>query len=115
MTINNLNQWDIWFAEFPFEDTSELKDRPVIILSIEPLKVLSIKVTSSGPRTEDKFDIPITKWQDAGLKNASTARIAKTIRLDVDKFRRKLGTLHMDDREKILNTFSLYISQSKAE
>jgi len=73
---------------------------------------LSIKVTSSGTRTEDKSDVPITKWQEAGLRNSSTARIAKTIHLDVDKFRRKLGTLHMDDREKILDTFSSYISQS---
>lgn len=28
-----ISQWDIWFADFPFEDMEGSKDRPVIVLN----------------------------------------------------------------------------------
>ena len=83
-------QWELWYANFPFEDKNISKDRPVIILSVQPLCVLSIKVTSHEVREADKYDVPITHWQEAGLKHESVARISKTVSLDNSKFRRKL-------------------------
>ena len=64
-------QWELWYANFPFEDKNISKDRPVIILSVQPLCVLSIKVTSHEVREADKYDVPITHWQEAGLKHES--------------------------------------------
>ena len=84
-------QWELWYANFPFEDKNISKDRPVIILSVQPLCVLSIKVTSHEVREADKYDVPITHWQEAGLKHESVARISKTVSLDNSKFRRKIG------------------------
>ena len=51
-----------------------------------PLKVLSIKVTHHDVRNFDEFDVPITKWKEAGLDDASVARISKAIYLTKDDF-----------------------------
>lgn len=62
--------WEIWFAKFPFEeDPSIEKERPVIILNVEPLEVLSVKVTSHKIRNEDEYDIAIEHWQKPDLEN----------------------------------------------
>lgn len=55
------------------------KDRPVIVINVEPLEVLSIKVTSHNLRAADDFDTPILKWREVNLKQESVARISKTI------------------------------------
>ena len=37
-----MKEWEVWFAEFPFEeDAAVVKKRPVIILNVETLEVLS--------------------------------------------------------------------------
>ena len=104
-----INQWDLWFAEFPYEDGMGSKDRPVIVLNVEPLQVLSIKVTSKGIR--DEFDVPIIKWREAGLKSESVARVSKAVYLLQGDFRRKIGSIHNDDRQVIMNKYIEYISR----
>lgn len=104
-----INQWDLWFADFPFEETVGSKDRPVIVLNVEPLEVLSVKITSHDLRDADEFDTPILKWREAGLKQESVARISKTQKLTSDKFRRKIGILHKDDRLPIMKKYIEYI------
>jgi len=108
--MSTINTWEVWFASFPFEDSRETKDRPVIVLNVEPLEVLSVKVTSHNVRNRDRFDIPIVKWVEAGLRQPSTARISKTIYLDVNSFKRKIGSLHNDDKTQIMNTYMDYIN-----
>ena len=59
--------WEIWFADFPYEEDATItKKRPVIILNVEPLEVLSVKVTSQDVRYEDKYDTPIQYWAKLG-------------------------------------------------
>lgn len=106
-----INQWDLWFAEFPYEEGNGSKDRPVIVLNVEPLEVLSIKVTKTSAR--DEFDIPIVRWKEAGLKSESVARVSKAIELSYDKFRRKIGNVHMDDRQVIMSQYMKYISENQ--
>ena len=73
----------IWFANFPYEEDATItKKRPVIILNVEPLEVLSVKVTSKDVRDADKYDTPIQHWSEAGLDKPSIARISKTMFLD---------------------------------
>lgn len=107
-----INQWDLWFADFPFEDINQSKDRPVIVLNIDPLEVLSVKVTTHDIRDEDQYDTPITKWMEAGLKQESIARISKTINITPDKFRRKIGVLHNDDAVVIMQRFVEFINKN---
>lgn len=101
--------WELWYANFPYEDRPESKDRPVIVLNTNPLCVLSIKVTSQEIRDKDKYDTTIDHWQEAGLVKPSVARISKTVSLDEDKFRRKIGDLHKDDIPIILKTYLQFL------
>lgn len=107
-----INQWDLWFADFPFDDINQSKDRPVIVLNVDPLEVLSVKITTHDIRDEDQYDTPITKWIEAGLKQESIARISKTMILSPDKFRRKIGTLHSDDAIVIMQKYMDFISDN---
>lgn len=79
---------------------------------MQPLCVLSIKVTSHEVRKADKYDVPITHWQEAGLKHESVARISKTVSLDNSKFRRKIGELHKDDIDIILENYVQFLLES---
>lgn len=108
-----INQWDLWFVNFPFDDLNQSKDRPVIVLNIAPLEVLSVKVTTHDIRDEDQYDTPITRWEEAGLKQESIARISKTINISPEKFRRKIGILHNDDSQEIIKKYMKFINESK--
>ena len=97
-----MNAWDVWYANYPYEENPNIiKPRPVVVLNIEPLEVLSIKVTHHDVRESDPFDIPIIKWKEAGLTVASVARISKAIYLDKNSFTSIIGQLHPDDIERI--------------
>jgi mRNA-degrading endonuclease toxin of MazEF toxin-antitoxin module len=108
-----IKQWDLWFADFPFEDSNKSKDRPVIVLNVEPLEVLSVKVTTHDIRDNDDYDTPIIKWREAGLKQESIARISKTIYITPDKFRRKIGVLNSDDALEIMKKYIEFINNNK--
>lgn len=101
--------WELWYADFPYEDKPESKDRPVIVLNTNPLCVLSIKVTGQDARDKDNYDTPIEHWKEAGLIKPSVARISKTMSLDADRFRRKIGDLHKDDIPVILKTYLQFL------
>lgn len=108
-----MNVWEIWFADFPYEEDNTItKQRPVIILSVEPLRVLSVKVTSQNARTEDKYDIPIVNWKYAGLKKPSVARVSKTMFLDKQNFLTKIGILHDNDKSSILSKYEEYLTNN---
>lgn len=112
-----MQQWEIWYADFPFEDKDESKKRPVIVLNIEgshPVVLLSIKVTSHEVRKNDKYDTLIQKWQEAGLKQPSVARISKTIQLSEDKFTEKIGDLQQEDIVNISKRYIDFVLESGA-
>jgi mRNA-degrading endonuclease toxin of MazEF toxin-antitoxin module len=96
------NLGDIYFAEFPLEeDKSQYLNRPIIIVVAELPELVVIKVTKTAPRANDKFDVPIIKYQEAGLKFPSTARVSKVITLNEKQIIRRIGSLHPDDLEAI--------------
>lgn len=108
-----MNVWEVWFADFPYEEDNTItKQRPVVILSVEPLRVLSVKVTSQAVRIEDKYDIPIVHWKYAGLKKPSVARVSKTMFLDKQNFSIKIGNLHDDDKAAILTKYGEYLANN---
>ena len=92
MTQNLYQQWDIWYAPFAFEeDPNQTKDRPVLIISTQPLTCVVLKITSAGKRDDDDYEIQ--KWQEAGLDRKSYIRINKRVRMEIEHFRRKIGRL----------------------
>lgn len=106
-----MNVWEVWFALFPYEENPDvLKPRPVIVLDTQTFEVLSTKVTSHNERDEDPYDVPILHWKESGLKHKSVARVAKTIQLDKDKFKYKIGTLKEEDQKRIEEAYIKFIS-----
>ena len=103
---------EVWFVEFPLEeDNSQTINRPVIVLDENTLGVLSVKITKHLPRAEDPYDTPILYWQEANLRLASTARVAKVVLLSPDSFIFKIGNLHKDDLERVENMYRKYLQE----
>jgi len=102
---------DVWLVNFPLEENpTEFLPRPVIVLNVETLEVLSVKVTKTEPRNNDEYDIPIVYWQEANLKFKSTARISKTMYINKSQFKHKIGTLHEDDLVEVQKLFVEFIN-----
>lgn len=68
--------WEIWLARVKFEDSPEIKERPVVITSSGNVFVVALKVTSTAPRNV-WGEYQILEWQYAGLDHQSTIRISK--------------------------------------
>ena len=82
---------EVWFAEFPFEDSGESKDRPVIVLRVKEdiCAVLSMKITSTAPFSE--FEIELFDWAEIPLHHRSTADASQTRLIAKEQFRRRIG------------------------
>lgn len=105
-----IKEGDVWFVEFPFEeDPTQTSNRPVIVLNVDELKVLSVKVTKHSERKDDPYDTPILYWQEAKLKLKSTARVGKSYLLSKDAFIFKIGTLDTRDMDKITDVYIRYV------
>lgn len=94
--MNEFAPWDIWWANVQFEETSEIKRRPVIILDTGEVFALSLKVTSHEARNV-WGEYEIVKWQSAGLPKPSTARLTQIYQIDYMAFSQKIGRLHPFD------------------
>lgn len=96
MGLRELAAWDIWWANVKFEDTDEVKERPVIIVRPGEVYVVSVPVTSTPERIMwGEYDI--TMWKTAGFDHPSTARLSKIVHLERSAFSRKMGRLYAYD------------------
>lgn len=93
------HQWDVWLASVRYEDTNQVKIRPVVI--VKTIKgeqiVLALKVTSHPPREEYPGEYVLTEWRYAGLDRESTVRVSKQVKIGRGAFGRRLGALHAVD------------------
>ncbi|WP_330656230.1 type II toxin-antitoxin system PemK/MazF family toxin [Alkaliphilus flagellatus] len=86
--------------------------RPVIVLDIEKMEVLSVRVTTTPPRENDPYDTPILYWEHAKLRMKSTARVSKTMLVNKSQFIHIIGDLHQDDFENVQQQFMRYINDN---
>ena len=101
---------EVWFAEFSFqEDDTQTKDRPVIVIDVdgEQCKVLSMKITSTEPRSE--FEIELFDWEKIPLSHKSTADASNVRLLLASSFRRKVGRLSDDDWDNVTTLYADYL------
>ncbi len=91
-------RWDIWIARVEYEDGTESKIRPVLIIDGTHCYVLSLKITSHAPRSQFPGEYQIVEWKEAGLLKPSTIRINKRLNLPADSFVKKIGRLTELDR-----------------
>jgi len=91
-----IKPWEAWLAAVRFEDSQEVKKRPVVVTSAGNIYVIALKVTSHIPRNE-WGEYALQQWQAAGLSKPSTVRIGKRLRLQQSDLVHKIGTLHPQD------------------
>ena len=64
-----MEKYEIYDAVVPFDDASDEKERPVLVVVVLEDKVTALKI-STKPRTgETQF--PIKEWEKAGLSSES--------------------------------------------
>lgn len=97
MNLNQPQRWEVWLANVKFEDSNEVKTRPVIVTENKNVYVLCYKVTGQPPKTYLQGEYEIVEWKAAGLDTLSTVRLSQQIKLLPDKFIRKLGNLKTKD------------------
>ncbi len=101
--MSEFKRWDVWWANFKYQESDIFKDRPVIILEENNLTVLSIKLTTKEPREYDPLDYKIQFWEEANLRKPSTARISKVAVVSKMSFRKYIGRLVLKDILQIQN------------
>lgn len=82
-----MNRWEIWEANVPFEEGIGSKKRPVMILSEKEFFVFSLKMTSHEPRYR-KLDgeYEVLKWKEAGLRYPTVIQCSKRLKLEKRMF-----------------------------
>ncbi|MDR0857868.1 MAG: hypothetical protein LBN97_02435 [Oscillospiraceae bacterium] len=88
-------EWEIWLADFEFEDMPGSKRRPVLIVPDGGGGLVKIKMTGSPCR--DFLEHSIVNWEFAGLSKPTTIRTAKMSPLVSSDLIHKIGMLHQDD------------------
>jgi hypothetical protein len=105
-----ISEGDVWLVNFPLEeDPTEFLPRPVIVLNVELPYILSTKITKHDPRVTDPFDIPILHWKDANLNFPSTARVSKTIPLEISRFIHLIGNANTNDLITIQEMYTEFL------
>ena len=91
-----LRQYDIYWAEVPFEDTDDSKIRPVIILDDRTVFVIGVGVTSQSPKPKSN-DYVIQDWKEAGLSKQSAAKLDRKVKIPAERIKEKIGRLSSRD------------------
>lgn len=100
-----MKRFEIWYAKVRFEDSDEVKERPVLIWNDMAYIILGYKLTGTD-RGNNRQEFPIEYWEEAGLSKPTTIRIGKLLRLERSDFTRYIGVL--DKRDQL--RFELRIS-----
>lgn len=78
----------------------DTKARPAVVLAdLEDDDLIVAPVTRTGPRSE--YDVPVTRWQSAGLRAACYARTNKPVTITKSDVRASVGSLVHPDLENL--------------
>ena len=91
-----MNRYEIWMAKVRFEDSAEVKDRPVMIWN-DTAFVIAYKMTGTD-RGDNREEYKIEYWKEAGLTKETSIRITKVLKLQKQDLLFKMGELDYRDR-----------------
>lgn len=89
-TEPDVKLYDVWRLPFAYEDQPDvLKERPVVVGSIDCERSLAlvVKVTGHGPRSEFPGEVRLEDWKRAGLSKPSVAHCSKVLLVPFTAFR----------------------------
>ena len=98
--MNDPQVWEIWYADFGYEESKESKDRPALVIEIDGAFYVSAMITSHEQRNV-WGDIDIAEWRKAGLDHESTIRLSRVLKLSREHFRKKIGVLSARDIDEV--------------
>jgi len=91
--------WQVWWANVKFEDSDEVKKRPVLILDTEKMIAFALKMTTHEPRRGDYI---LLDWQRACLPKKTCVRFHQKLELCEDIITNQIGALSLLDIVNIL-------------
>ena len=95
-----VKKWEIHWAHVVFEDSDEVKRRPVLIIDESNAVIISFKMTGTD-RGDNVREYRIEKWQEAGLSKPTSVRLDKILHLQKTDLDGKIGRLQEIDIIKI--------------
>lgn len=94
-----LNKWDIGIAYVRFDENTDDKVRPVLIVNIGNNNIISFKITTRF--RSHILEYPIKQWRQAGLDKPSCVRLRHKAYFTDATLIHKIGTLQRADIECI--------------
>ena len=98
-----MERYEIWQARVKFEDTDDVKERPVLIWGGQAYLV-AYKMTGTN-RGDDQDEYRVRYWKEAGLSKPTSIRLRKVLRLEKADLLYQIGEL--DKRERLLFEFRI--------
>lgn len=92
-----IKRWDIYWAYVKYEESDEVKRRPVLIINSTVAAIISFKMTSKD-RGDEPPEYEVREWKEAGLPVQTYVRCDKPIRLSERDLDGKIGQLTERDR-----------------
>lgn len=106
--MGNYKIGEVWWTQFPFEETDEVKRRPAIVIDENTIAILAMMVSSKEKK--NPYSIAIDDWKEAGLSVKSWARIDRIISMDEWQMEKKIGNLSEHDLKKFMQLITEYIT-----
>ena len=103
-----MTKWEVWLASVRFDDSKEIKTRPVVIYEDKIAYIISFKVTSHEPRKNFIGEYQLKNWKAAGLKKKSVVRLHKKLKMYESDFIKKIGDLDDCDIFSICQLLRFY-------
>lgn len=98
-----MKRYEIWRAKVKFEESDEVKERPVMIWN-GGFYLVAYKMTGTD-RGDDQDEYRVKYWKEAGLDKPTSIRLRKVLRLTESDLVQKIGEL--DKRERLLFDFRI--------
>ncbi len=93
---------DIVLVPFPFTDLTGIKNRPALILLATEIDI-TVAFISTQLKGASTYDLLVQPSFENGLKKDSLVRVSKIATLDKEIILGKLGSLSIENLEKIDN------------
>ena len=104
---------DVLSVEFPFSDFQTSKRRPGLVLVSGEMDLLLARLTTHPPR--ESSDVVMKRWAEIGLPRASIIRLTKLVTIDHRLIHHKIGHLHIDDGEVVIQAWRQMTDELAAE
>lgn len=98
-----MERYEIWFAKVKYEDSDEIRERPVLIWN-DCAFLIAYKMTSTD-RGDGEDEYRVRYWKEAGLTKPTSIRLRKVLRLTKEDLLYKMGEL--DKRERLIFEFRI--------